>query len=300
MSGLIWSALGQSVANAGTMIGAGMMKDLEEQRRLEAEDRREAASLRRLEEADRIKAEREDRRSEALRQRVAVESSEVERRAARVGEQRRDRALDADASRLAESSAQAGAQGDVTLSKEQLAGVLSQNPRVRDGYRREGLIEGSIDDRRDPRMVMADDRVQAAREIGAHSSVLESYSKDRRDILDEIRRENERARGDQQHAATLAAIAEGARRWDERRPIYQQNADARSRNADTNAEVSKARVDALRRGADAKQTGAAARAQDAATNAKREERVGAGKQPPAATSAKTSASGTKNYSNLWN
>lgn len=238
MSGLIWSALGQGVANAGALVGAGMMRDLDEQRRLQAEDRREAAALKRMEEAERIREERATRTAEALQQRIAGESSRVDELAAQRGVARRAQALDADAGRLAESSAQAGAEGDVTLSKEQLAGVLSQNPKVRESYRREGLIEGSIDDRRDPRLVMADDRVQVAREIGAHSAVLDSYSKDRRDVLEEIRRENERLRNDQQHSATLAAIAqrdratdERRRQFDEKKPIEQQNADAATARA---------------------------------------------------------------------
>jgi hypothetical protein len=281
MSGLIWSALGQGVANAGALVGAGMMRDLDEQRRLQAEDRREAAALKRMEEAERIREERATRTAEALQQRIAGESSRVDELAAQRGVARRAQALDADAGRLAESSAQAGAEGDVTLSKEQLAGVLSQNPKVRESYRREGLIEGSIDDRRDPRLVTADDRVQVAREIGAHSAVLESYSKDRRDVLDEIRQENARLRNDQQHSAQMAAIAQR----DSRLPIYQQNADTRALNAATNAAVGEARVDALRRGAAAKEAGAAARTQDAATNAKREERVSASKQPPASSQA---------------
>jgi hypothetical protein len=274
MSGLIWSALGQGVANAGSLLGAGMMRDLDEQRRLQAEDRREAAALKRMEEAERIREERATRTAEALQQRIAGESSRVDELAAQRGVARRAQALDADAGRLAESSAQAGAEGDVTLSKEQLAGVLSQNPKVRESYRREGIIEGSIDDRRDPRLVTADDRVQVAREIGAHSAVLDSYSKDRRDVLEEIRRENERLRNDQQHSAQMAAIAQR----DSRLPIYQQNADTRALNAETNAAVGAARVDALRRGADV-------RAQNAATNAKRAEQAGASKQPPASNQA---------------
>lgn len=176
MSGLIWSGIGQGIAGAGQAFASGMFKDIEYQRQLEAEQRREESALKRLEEADRIRSEREDAKAEALKQRVARESAAVPTRAAERGAQR-------DAEEL-QRLKDAGYVGGEMRSEEDFKRILA-DPASRKQFEDKGLIGK----RMDPRLQRADDETQAALEMGSHSSVIEAYSKKRTAVLDQIRQE---------------------------------------------------------------------------------------------------------------
>jgi len=177
MSGLIWSGIGQGIAGAGQAFASSMFKDIEYQRQLEAEQRREEFALKRLEEAARINSEREEAKAEALKQRVARESADVAKTAAERGAKREAEYAGQDLSRLIAANPEMGSEEDY---KKMLA-----DPRKREAYEKAGLIEK----RMDPRLQRADDEVQSALESGAHSSVIEAYSKKRTAVLDQIKQE---------------------------------------------------------------------------------------------------------------
>jgi hypothetical protein len=231
MSGLIWAGIGKGIADAGQTFGNYMAKDIESKQLAEREAQREERLLARQEALDQLKADREEAKAEALRTRVASEAVAVESRAAAAPARRDAAALGRDAGALAKSSAQAGEDGDIALSEDQLKGLMQSDPKLRESYAKSGIIGGAIQDKMDPRMRAAEDQAQAALEIGAHSSVIDAYSKKRKDVLDQIRLENTEKKNDQQFTATMAAITERGRQFDDKKPILQQNADANTTRA---------------------------------------------------------------------
>jgi len=252
MSGLIWAGIGKGIADAGTTFGSYMLKDIEDQRRREEEDRREANAIKRAEEAERIRAEREEKKAEALKQRVTTETAQVEQRATQMGTERRTARMDSDATRLGEMSAKAGEQGDIALSKEQMLDLIRKDPALRESYRKSGLIEGAPESTRDSRIIAAEDRVTAAMGIGAHSSVLDAYTKAKADTLREVAEENREKQRSAAQAATDRRLdlieegnrqraAEGSRRGDQtdrRLSIMEADARTRERRAERSASPS--------------------------------------------------------------
>lgn len=187
MSGLIWAGIGKGIADAGSTFGNYMAKDIEATRLEEREALREERLLKRQEALDQLKADREEAKAEALKQRVITESEAVGVKANEIGTRREGRAFD----KLAESSAAAGDQGDVPLSKEQLQKLAKDNPELGEQYKKMGLIESSMPlTANQKRLQRAEDESQAAVDIGAHSSVIDAYSKKRKDVLEQIREEN--------------------------------------------------------------------------------------------------------------
>lgn len=232
MSGLIWSALGQAVANSGNAVGGYMLKDIEDERRLAEETRREEAAIRRMEESDRIKAERERAREEELQQRVIRDSVAARERGARIGAEREAGAFN----KLAESSQRAADAGDVgSLSKEQLAEIARTNPELAREYQRMGLIDAQLPTTPDEkRLRRAEDDVRGAMDVGAHSTVVKAYQDIKKTVLDEIKEKNDREareRKDAQNDRRLdqidARLEQGNRNLD----IRQQGADAATTRA---------------------------------------------------------------------
>lgn len=251
MSGLIWSALGQSVANAGSTIGGMMLRDIDDQRKREdeerrearardAEERREAAAIKRMEEADRIKSERDAAREEELQKRVIKDTAAARARGQEIGRAREAAAYD----KLAESSALAGEQGDVPLTKEQLATVSRENPSIARQYRGMGLIDQNLPlSAQERRMQGAQDDLAGAMETGAHSSVIKGFQEIRKGVLDEIREENKDAqtrareeRMDAENRRRDERFAQSEARRDKQfqalLPIRQQQADASTTRAE--------------------------------------------------------------------
>jgi hypothetical protein len=228
MSGLIWAGIGKGIADAGQTFGAYMAKDIEANRQDEREALREERLLARQAALDQLKADREEAKVEALKQRVATESGAVGVKAAEIGTAREGRAFD----RLAESSAMAGEQGDVALSKEQLQKLAKDDPELGEQYKKLGLIESSMPlTVNQKRLQRAEDEAQAATDIGAHSSVIDAYSKKRDSVLAQIREEN-RVEGDRRRDERSAADrAASDRRFEALMPIRQQQADASTTRA---------------------------------------------------------------------
>jgi hypothetical protein len=231
MSGLIFAGIGKGIADAGTTFGSYMLKDIESKQLAEREVQREERLLARQAALDQLKADREEAKVEALKTRVASEAVAVESRAAEAPMRRDAAALGRDSQTLAKSSAQAGEDGDIAFSEDQLKGLLQNDPKLRESYAKSGIIGGAIADKMDPRLRAAEDQSQAALELGAHSSVIDAYSKKRRDVLDQIRLENTEKKNDQQFTATMAAITQRRDASDAKVPIAQQNADANTTRA---------------------------------------------------------------------
>jgi hypothetical protein len=241
-SGLIWASLGKGIADAGTAFSSAMAKDIADKRQEERDALREERLLKRQEAADERQAQRKREEDEALKQRVAKESAQVETQAVQMGEGRRQKSLAADADKLAAMSQQAEASGDVALGRDQLLGLIESMPELRESYRKLGAIAGSPDAGRDPRMVRAEDRVTAAMETGAHSSVLEAYTKAKADTLKEIAEDNRQKKADAAQDATNRRLDQQDERLqqadkknDALIKYLGQRGDAATRNADTAA-----------------------------------------------------------------
>ena len=228
MSGLIWAGIGKGIADAGQAFASAGMKQYEMDRQDERAALQEERLLKRQEALDELKAERERIREEQLQQRVIKESAAVGTKANEIGTAREGRAFD----RLAESSAMAGEQGDVALSKEQLQRISKENPELGEQYKKLGLIESSmpltVNQRR---MQRVDDEVQASMDIGAHSSVQKSLMDKRKAVLDEIKeenKENDRKLERQQNNRRLDLLED---RIASQNKTGQQNADANTTRA---------------------------------------------------------------------
>lgn len=231
MSGMIWSALGQGLANVGGTVSGLMMKDIEDRRRREEEDRKEANYVKRLEEADRVKAERDAAREEALQQRVIKESQAARTRAGEVGAAREEQRLTQDAERLAAASASIAGDSPSTTA-EQFKQMLKDNPKLRDLYAGTGVVGRNLT-ADDQRIQAASDLAQAAMDIGAHSSVIKAYQADRDATLKEIR---ERRREDRSDAREERLAKEGREQFEQtsrRLDILQQNANTAKQRADS-------------------------------------------------------------------
>lgn len=230
MAGIIGSALGDSIAKAGSAFGnyytgladigfKRLMSDEQEARldkRAELSDQRAAA---RAEALERLK----DQLIEERAQRDAEKAIMVSERSGKIASEREAGAFD----KLAASSAEAGEQGDIALSREQLQAISKGNPGIGKQYRDMGLISSNMPlTRNEQRLQNAEDEIQAARELGASSTLLKSYQDSKKTVLDEIRLENADKVAQNRHTETLAALTERGRQWDEKKPILQQTADA--------------------------------------------------------------------------
>ena len=219
MSGLIWGALGQSVANAGSTIGGMMMRDIEDQRRREEEERREERAMRRMEEADRIKSEREAKRVEDLEQRVAREATDVRTRAEKRGAERATKQAE-------ENTREAG-------TRATNAALIESN-RGTPGYGQSSATPGLVGEKLTPaqqRLQRAGDEAEAALEMGAHSSVVKFFEKKREDTLNQIREENRTAEGQRRDARLEADAVRRDQQFQASLAVRQQQADAATTRA---------------------------------------------------------------------
>lgn len=229
MSGLILAGLGKGIADAGQTFGNAMMKDYEAKRQEEREALREQRLLERQEALDRLKADREEAKAEALKQRVAQESVAVGVRADEMGEARATAQVGKDAGKLAGISSQV--KGDApSMTEEEFKKLMEENPQYREVYRKAGLIDKAMTGNQQ-RVQRADDEASAALQMGAHSSVIDAYAKKRKDVLEQIREENkeerERRREDRADEREVRRDAE----FKALLPIRQQQADASTTSA---------------------------------------------------------------------
>lgn len=230
MSGLILGGIGKGIADAGANIANMMYRGIEADRQDARDEEKERRLMMRQEALERLKESMLEERA----QKDAAKALEVDKRANEISQRRATGALD----KLAESSAMAGEQGDIALSKEQLQGFVGKDPALARQYRGMGLIDQNMPlTRNEERIQSAEDQIQAARELGAGSNLLKSYQDSKKTVLDSIREENKEKRDEQRHSESMAQQArlskqfetsEGRRATEFKAllPIRQQTADA--------------------------------------------------------------------------
>jgi hypothetical protein len=229
MSGLIWAGIGKGIADAGSTFGSYMAKDIEANRLEEREALREERLLKRQEALDQLKADREEAKAEALKQRVISESEAVGVKAAAIGSARDVAQGEKDVKGLINRQSQIAGDSPAA-SEEEIKKLIAENPQYKEIYRAAGYIDKEPTANQ-KRLQRAEDEAQAASDIGAHSSVIDAYAKKRDSVLAQIREENKveaEKRRDDRAAADRAA---SDRRFEALMPIRQQNADANTTRA---------------------------------------------------------------------
>lgn len=181
MSGLIWAGLGKGIADAGAAYGGAVARAAEFDYKTQEEER----SFQR-------KLDMEDKRAENLKQRVIREIEEVNKASADIAAKREATQFNKDAGAIAGVAGQvAGA--SPAMSQEEISQLMKDNPQYRETYRKAGLIDKAMSPDQQ-RVQAADDKVQGALQIGAHSSVVDAFQKSKKDVLEQIREENKERR----------------------------------------------------------------------------------------------------------
>jgi len=219
MAGIVGSSIGDSIARAGAAIG-GYYTNIADLgfKRLNDEEK-EARAMQRAEALERLK----DQLLEERAQKDAAKAVEVEARATEIGEKRAAKQLTADANKLASNATTIAGDSPAMTADEMKAHLESLTPAERKALDGAGLITRSMS-RNEARLQAVEDQVQAARELGASSSLLKSYQDTKKSVLEEIKEENRDRR---------AAEAEDrrSREFQALLPIRQQTADAATTRA---------------------------------------------------------------------
>lgn len=229
MSGLIWAGIGKGISDAGSTYGNMMFKaaesELADQRATQRADLADQRAMQRAEALERLKESMLEERA----QRDASKAIEVDARATKIGEDRATKQLGTDITKLGGVARQV--QGDSpAATEEDFRKLMEENPQYREVYRSAGLIDRGMT-RNEQRLQAVDDTVQAARELGASSTLLKSYQDTKKSVLDAIREENREKRDEQRHTETMAQQQRLSDQFKTMLPIYQQKADASTTSA---------------------------------------------------------------------
>lgn len=181
MSGLIFAGLGKGIADAGAAYGGAMARAAEFDYKTQEEER----SIKR-------KLEFEDQRAETLKQRVIKEIEAANTKADEISKAREATQLSKDANAIAGVASQVKGESPA-MTPEEVNQLIKDNPQYRETYRKAGLIDKAMTADQQ-RMQAAEDKVQGALQIGAHSSVVEAFQKSKKDVLEQIREENKERR----------------------------------------------------------------------------------------------------------
>ena len=176
MGGLIWSGIGQGIMGAGQAIGGAMMKDLEYNRQLEAESRKEENYMRRMEEAQRIKDEAAEKKAEELQQRVIKETAAAQ-----------EVARDIPSARMAGQlkSVQGQIAGDSpAMSEAEIQQLIKDNPQYKKIYEDAGYVT-----KKNESLERTEGAIAAAMSAGSSSTTILNLQKQRTAVLDEIKQE---------------------------------------------------------------------------------------------------------------
>lgn len=177
-SGLIWAGIGKGIADAGAAYGSAMGRAAE----LEWKQQEEEKSYQR-------KLDMEDKRGETLKQRMISEIQAANAKADEIAAGRVDKQLTTDAGKIAGVASQV--KGDSpAMSQEEIKQLMQENPQYAETYRKAGLIESKALTANQQAKQAAQDKIDAAMSIGAHSSVIEAFQKNKESLLKEIRDEN--------------------------------------------------------------------------------------------------------------
>ena len=219
MSGLIWAGIGKGIADAGSTFGNMMYKGIES----EESDKR---AMQRAEALERLKEQMIEERA----QKDAAKAVEVDARAAQIADLRAGRQLNTDIKGLINKQAQIG--GDApAASEDEIRKLIEENPQYREVYRQAGYID-KAPSRNEQRLQNVEDQVQAARELGASSTLLKSYQETKKSVLEEIKAENLEKRNEQRHQETMSQNERLSKQFEVTSRIAQQNADARTTAAE--------------------------------------------------------------------
>lgn len=221
MSGYLLAGIGKGLSEAADSVGSAMLQDMRDRSALER-----AAALEDMREANKLKREEALAR---LRQEQAAQASKM---ADEMATSREASAYD----KLAASSQAAADQGDVALSREQLQAAVKNDPALGRQYQDMGLIDSKLPlTRNQARLQRAEDEYAASIQLGAQSSVIESFDKKRQRVLEEIREENRDRRSAEAEEGRdrRAAAAEDrrAREFQSLLPVRQQQANAATTSA---------------------------------------------------------------------
>jgi hypothetical protein len=215
MGGLIWGGIGQGITAAGQAVGGLMMKDIEYNRQLEAEERKENNYIRRMEESQRIKDEAAERKAEELQQRVIKETAAAQAAGAEVPAARR----------LTELRAKAGpGEGEDALPDEALKKLIKDDPSLRKSYEESGLIT-----RKNESLERSEGAIAAAMAAGASSTTIGNLQKQRTAVLDEIKQEFK----EKQEATRADRFEAQNEQAGKRLDILAKNSETMARNAAT-------------------------------------------------------------------
>lgn len=224
--GLILSGLGKGIADAGATYGNAMAKSAEAQWQELRDEEKERRAMQRAEALERLKEQMLEERA----QRDAAKAIEVDERASKIFEGRATKQLETDAGKLAASAQQIAGDSPAMTQDEMKAHLESLNPAERRAIESTGLV-GRAMTRNEQRMQMAEDQVQAARELGASSTLLKSYQDSKKAVLDAIKEENREAADRRRDERAAADRAASDRRFEAMLPIRQQQADASTTRA---------------------------------------------------------------------
>jgi len=218
MSGLIWGALGKSLADTGSMIGSmyarqgeqealAAREDARARALAEREDQRSANALKSQEAMVDYREQKVKAADEALQQRKIKEITAAEARAQQMPNEREVAQISQYGSQVAGESPAA--------TPEQIKELVDKNPQYRKVYEDAGLIQ-----KENPRLQAASDTVKAAMEAGAHSSTIKDLQDQRTAVLKEISEENRVKKQEAFEASTNARL-----------DILAQNANSTARMA---------------------------------------------------------------------
>jgi hypothetical protein len=216
MGGLIWSGIGQGIANAGQTIGGMMMKDIEYQRQLQAEQRKEDNFIRRQEESQRIRDEAAEVKAEALQQRVIKETTAAQAAGAEVPSARMAGQLKTVQGQIAGESP--------AMSEAELQQLIKDNPQYKKIYEEAGYVT-----KKDERRERAEGAILSAMAAGAHSTTKKDLEAQRVAVIKEIDQEFKEAK----EAAYRADTNRRLDQTDERLGILGKNSETMARNAAT-------------------------------------------------------------------
>lgn len=176
-TGLIWAGLGKGLADAGATYGNAMSKAAELEWKQQEEERSYARKL-----------EMEDKRAETLKQRVISEIQQANAKADQISKEREATQLGVDAGKIA-GVAENVKGASPAMSADEINKLMQEHPEYRETYRKAGLIEAAASPNKQAKQ-SAQDKIDAAMSIGAHSSVIEAFQKSKDSLLKEIRDEN--------------------------------------------------------------------------------------------------------------
>ena len=218
-SGLIWAGIGKGISDAGATYGNMLYKAAESE---EADQR----AMQRAEALERLK----DQMAEERAQRDASIFSRAQTRAGEMATARQAQQLESDSSSLAGNAQGIKGNAPAMTQEEMKAHLERLNPSERKALESTGLVSKAMSPVRQE-LQSYDDTIAAARELGGSSTMIKSLQDAKKERLNEIKLEIAEKKADRQHEATMAAISERGRQFDESKPIKQQQADAATARA---------------------------------------------------------------------